>query len=87
MNDERIPYRPIGCEAYSKYELAIMHQVMLQLVWSDTGGSQRQADIIPVDIKTKDKKEYLIAKTVEGEVTEVRLDKIIKSNVKEAIKS
>jgi Rho-binding antiterminator len=86
MTENKDPYIPVECGVHSEYELAIMHKTMLKLVWNDQHGNQRQASLIPVDIRTMDKKEYLIARTPEGDSEQIRLDKILQSNVKEAIK-
>ncbi|MGD8925537.1 MAG: transcriptional antiterminator, Rof [Thioalkalispiraceae bacterium] len=86
MNEQNDRYIPVDCGLHSEYELAIMHRVMLQLVWTDAHDIKQQQSLIPVDLKTIDKKEYLIARTVAGENVNIRLDKILQSNVSEAIK-
>ena len=72
------PYQPISCELHSEYELAIMHKNTLCLTWHKNGQVVIDMKIIPVDIQTKDKAEYLIVKTSENnEIYSIRLDYII----------
>ena len=82
MSKQHDPYVPVECGLHSEYELAIMRQVMLQLVWTDQNGTIQRHNILPIDIKTMDKKEYLVGKTPEGELIEIRLDKISQSDYK-----
>jgi transcriptional antiterminator Rof (Rho-off) len=42
---------------------------------------------MPLDLKTKDHKEYLIARSNSGEMYEIRLDKIKQSDVSKVISS
>ena len=87
MNEDSEPYIPVDCGLHSEYEVAIMHRVMLKLVWKDLHDSKQQQNLIPVDLKTINKEEFLIARSVDGEQIEIRLDRILQSNVSEAIKS
>ena len=86
MNEQHEPYIPVECGLHSEYELAIMHQVMLQLAWTDQDGKTQHHNILPIDLKTMNKKEYLVGKTPEGEIIEIRLDKISQSDVNEVNK-
>jgi Rho-binding antiterminator len=87
MNELDDRYVPIACGLHSEYELAIMHRVMVQLVWIDQHDNKQQQSLMPVDLKTINKREYLIARTLNGEDVDIRLDKILQSNVSEAIKA
>ena len=72
------PYQPISCELHSLYELAIMHKKKLCLTWCKEGDVVTEINIIPVDIQTKNKAEYLIVKTPElNNLLSIRLDYII----------
>jgi len=73
-----IPYQPISCELHSQYELAIMHKNKLCLTWCKDGEVVTEANVIPVDVQTKNKAEYLVAKTSEqNALFSIRLDQII----------
>ena len=80
MTDKKIdtPYQPISCELHSQYELAIMHKNKLCLTWCKDGEVVTETNIIPVDVQTKNKAEYLVAKTSEqNALFSIRLDDII----------
>lgn len=74
-------YQPISCNLHSQYELAIMHKNKLDLTWIDDGKYISDTNIMPVDIKTKNKAEYLIAKTSAQKDLILRLDQITKMQV------
>ena len=73
-----IPYQPISCTLHSEYELAIMHKNTLYLTWRKDGEIVTEENIIPVDIKTKNKVEYLVVTISEqNKIFSIRLDYII----------
>ena len=73
-----IPYQPISCEIHSEYELAIMHKNKISLTWRKDGEVVTETNVIPVDVETKNKAEYLVVKTSEqNKVFSIRLDYII----------
>ena len=72
------PYQPISCELHSEYELAIMHKNTLCLTWRKDGEVVTETNIIPVDVQTKNKAEYLVVKRTEQDnLFSIRLDYII----------
>ena len=76
------PYQPISCELHSQYELAIMHKNTLCLTWCKDGEVVTETNIIPVDVQTKNKAEYLVAKTPkQNTLFYIRLDYIIKMRI------
>jgi len=79
-------YTPINCDRHSEYELAIMHKLMLQLTWTDDAGQQHIGKVMPFDLKIRDKQEFLIGQSNDGEIHTIRLDKISHTDVTEAIK-
>lgn len=79
-------YTPINCDRHSEYELAIMHKLMLQLAWRDETGQQHIGKVMPLDLKTKTKQEFLIGQSNDGEIHYIRLDRISHSDVSEVIK-
>ena len=87
MSKQGDPYKPIQCGLHSEYELAIMHQLNLQLSWLDQQDTEHHEKVRPLDLKTKDHQEYLVVKSKKGVHHEIRLDKILQSDVSEAIKA
>jgi len=73
---EITPYQPVSCDLHSQFELAIMHKSQLELTWLDAGKRITESNIIPVDIKTQNKAEYLFAKTAQQGDLRLRLDYI-----------
>ena len=75
-------YQPVSCELHSEYELAIMHKNRLRLTWHKDGKVVTEKNIIPIDVQTKNKAEYLAVK-IEGKdaVFYIRLDYIIEMRV------
>ena len=88
LNDPKTdPYIPIECGLHSAYEVAIMHKNLLHLDWNDSDKMQHKDNVMPLDLKTIDHKEFLIAKASNNESHQIRLDKILHSNVTEVIKT
>ena len=85
MTDDIEPYKPIACGLYSEYELAIMRRTQLRLSWADTQGQQHIGNVLPLDLQTRKRVEYLLVRAIDNTQHEIRLDKIISSNVREAI--
>ncbi len=80
MSDDE-NYTPIDCGVYSEYELAIMHRRTLRLHWLDEQGDDRMESVMPKDLKTEEKREYLIAERQDGGTLKIRLDRIQKAAV------
>jgi Rho-binding antiterminator len=85
MSDQNDSYQPIACETYSQYELAIMHRQPLRIAWRDDDGHHRLCSVTPTDLQTKNHEEFLLATTPEGEALRIRLDRILSSNVAQAV--
>ncbi len=77
-------YTPIDCGVYSEYELAIMHRRKMRLHWKDDEGTDHIDNVLPQDLKTADKREYLIAERQDGSTLKLRLDRILKAAVADA---
>lgn len=77
-----LSYQPVSCDLHSQYELAIMHKNMLCLTWRKDGEVVTETKIIPVDVTTENKAEYLVVrKASENDVFLIRLDYIIEMNI------
>lgn len=75
------PYKAISCELHSQYELAVMHKNKLCLTWHKDGEIITETNIVPIDVQTKNKAEYLVAKSSKQENIFIRLDYIIEMSV------
>ncbi len=74
-------YTPIDCGVYSEYEVAIMHRRRLRLHWQDESGTDHIESVMPQDLETRDKCEYLIAQRQDGSTLQLRLDRILRAAV------
>ncbi len=87
---ENSNYTPIACAAYDIYEIAIMYQQILDLVWLDDEGSSRQDLVLAQDLRIINGAEYLVAqRLVDGAAAEpfmIRLDKIKTAKAQEQAK-
>ncbi|NNG14011.1 MAG: transcriptional antiterminator, Rof [Gammaproteobacteria bacterium] len=73
-------YIPVSCERHSEYELAIMHKQTLVITWNDEQDKTRHQQLMPYNIVTEQKAEYLLVKNIHGENKKIRLDKIIEAH-------
>jgi transcriptional antiterminator Rof (Rho-off) len=76
MTDDPDNYQGISCADYSQYELWIMHRQPLTLAWQDQFGHEHIASLLPVDLRTRQHEEFLVARLPEGDTVEIRLDRI-----------
>jgi Rho-binding antiterminator len=72
-------YTPIDCSLHSEYELAIMHGKRLRVSWRDAEGPPRIEVLVPVDLRTRQGEEFLVAIDSLGAEQEIRLDRILGS--------
>ena len=73
MNDE---YKAVSCELHSQYELAILRKQTLRIKWLDSNGNAHASNLLPEDIYTREREEFLMTRNEKGEPVELRLDKI-----------
>jgi transcriptional antiterminator Rof (Rho-off) len=72
-------YQPIACGLHESYQYAVMTRTQLDLSWRDALGTPHQARVLPVDVVTRNKGEYLIIRDRNGEELAVRLDRIVQA--------
>lgn len=72
-------YVPISCDLHSEYELAILRRQRLRLVWADSNVLHDDV-VLPLDLKTAHQEEYLICRTQDDTLREIRLDQIRRMN-------
>ena len=75
MNNDDNQYRPISCELYSEFELAIMHGQKVKLVWQEQDKTSI-ATVTPLDLQTREHQEFLIAEDHLRQPLRIRLDYI-----------
>lgn len=71
----RDPYVPVACVLHERLEFAVLRRLTLQLRWNDDSGSHA-ARVQPLDVTTRDGAEWLTLRRPDGDVVEVRLDRI-----------
>lgn len=75
-------YTPISCELYARYERWIIRRRMIRVAWRDGAPQTVQAhleSLRPVDLRTRHRVEYLVARRPSGERLELRLDCIVRA--------
>ncbi|MES9941604.1 MAG: transcriptional antiterminator, Rof [Candidatus Thiodiazotropha sp. 6PLUC2] len=72
MNDN--PYRPIDCGLHESFQYAVLACSELVLHWRDGSGMPHQAQVMPLDVVTRDRAEYLVFREKSGQTLEIRLD-------------
>jgi transcriptional antiterminator Rof (Rho-off) len=60
---------------HERLEFAVLRRLTLQLRWTDDSGSHAAA-VQPLDVTTRDGAEWLTLRRPDGEVVQVRLDRI-----------
>jgi Rho-binding antiterminator len=81
MSNDDDGYTPIDCGVYSEYELAIMHRRRLRLHWQDAEGIDHVESVMPQDLLTREKCEYLLVERRDGSTLQLRLDHILRAAV------
>lgn len=76
MNDD---YRPLACSQHETYEHAVLKQSMLDINWYDEGGDRHRARVVPIDVVTCDRAEYLVVKQKDKVIRSIRLERILEA--------
>jgi transcriptional antiterminator Rof (Rho-off) len=69
-------YKPVSCEAHSIYELAVMQRKSALVRWQDDSGISEE-QLLPLDVETQNREEFLVARDSEGSPVRIRLDRIL----------
>jgi len=69
-------YAPMGCESYSRLEVAILRRRPLRLRWVGRGMSHIEV-VYPQDLRTRRHAEYLLLRDALGHRRILRLDRIV----------
>ena len=69
-------YSPVSCEAHSLYELAVMQRKSVLVRWKDSDGV-KEMRLLPIDVETKNREEFLLARDSENVTLRIRLDRIL----------
>ncbi len=74
-------YQPISCIDHERLEFAVLKRQKLRLSFRDEAGEVRTLTVLPTDVTTRDKAEWLSYRP-EGEVAGekfLRLDRILRA--------
>ena len=74
MNDKD-QYTPVSCAFHSELELSIMQKQWLRVAWHDSQNTHVES-LLPLDIRTSQHEEFLIAEAQDGSSRCIRLDHI-----------
>jgi len=74
-------YTPISCDLHSQYELAIMHKNKLALTYKLHDCSIVKHTVLPLDLQTKNKAEYLLILDSKNKKICIRLDHILEMRI------
>ncbi len=69
-------YKPVSCEAHSIYELAVMQGTTALVRWQDDD-SVKEVRLQALDVETKNREEFLVARNSDNETLRIRLDRIL----------
>jgi transcriptional antiterminator Rof (Rho-off) len=69
-------YKPVSCDAHSSYELAVMQRTAALVRWQE-GDAIREARLVPLDVETTNREEFLIAEDPDRKQLRIRLDRIL----------
>lgn len=74
-------YKPISCTLYNFYEVSILDRKILRIAWKSARGLDRIETLRPVDLRTRNRAEYMIARNQIGQCRVLRLDRIRSATV------
>ena len=69
-------YKQVSCEAHSLYEVAVMRRTPVVVRWQEDS-EIREARLMPLDVETKNREEFLLARDVNERSLRIRLDRIL----------
>jgi transcriptional antiterminator Rof (Rho-off) len=69
-------YKPVSCEAHSIYELSVMQRTSVFIRWQEEN-EIREARLLPLDVETKNREEFLVAEDSDQVQLRIRLDRIL----------
>lgn len=72
-------YKPIACQTYERYEVAILKHHKLRLVWHEDNVIYDRI-VTPLNLETRHSEEFLVFATPEGETRRARLDQITRAD-------
>lgn len=73
-------YKPIACQTYDHYEMAIVQRKKLRLVWHEDNVIYDRI-VTPLNLETRQGEEFLVFATPEGETHRTRLDQIKRADL------
>lgn len=70
-------YLPIACAEHERLEFAVLRRQRLQLRYRGEDGEERDGVVLPTDVQTRERAEWLTFIGADGAAGVVRLDRII----------
>lgn len=70
-------YVPIACAEHERLEFAVLRRQRLHLRQRGEDGEEREGVVLPTDVQTRDRAEWLSYLDADGAAGVVRLDRII----------
>lgn len=69
-------YIPIACSLHDEYEIAVMRKNRISIKWMDDNGDVRNESVLPIDLRAKNKEEFLVVLDQAHNEKCIRLDRI-----------
>lgn len=73
-------YVPIACIAHERLEFAVLKRQHLALRYLDASGRELTANVLPLDVYTREGAEWLKVRDRQGVEDVIRLDRILSSD-------
>lgn len=70
-------YQQIACGLHEQYQYAVIKKRKLDLLWVDGAGEKFKAVVLPKDVFTRNKAEYLRIELNDNNIIDIRLDRIL----------
>jgi Rho-binding antiterminator len=70
-------YLPISCIAHERLEFAVLRRQKLRLHLRDASGMEQVQVVLPTDVTTRDRAEWLSYRDEAGNMGVIRLDRIL----------
>jgi Rho-binding antiterminator len=72
-------YKPVSCELYAQFEHWIVRRQRLRVAWLEDTRRAHVESLQPLDLRTREHAEYLVARRSGGGRVELRLDHIVRA--------
>lgn len=69
-------YIPITCSLHDEYEIAIMKKNRISIKWIDANGGVHNKNVLPIDLRAKNREEFLVVLDQAHNEKCIRLDRV-----------